>query len=190
MVNQGDITRMLVALRGGDNEVMNALFAAVYDELHGIAHRKLGYLRAGETLNTTALVHEAYLKLVDQSGVSWQDRAHFFAVSAKVMRHILVDYARRRLAKKRGGDVQTIVIDDSKLGTGERASEIVALDSALSQLSELNERLSKIVELRFFGGLSVEEAAEVLKVSPRTVKRDWRKARAFLYQALAEEGLV
>ncbi len=175
---------MLGALRRGNSDAMDLLFSAVYDELHRIAHRRLNRLSPGSTLNTTALVHEAYLKLVDHAGVSWQDRSHFFAVAATAMRQILVDFARKRLAQKRGSGEQTIVLDDIQLATGERATELIALDAALSELAVLDERLSRIVELRFFGGLSVEETAEVLSLSARTVKRDWRKARALLYQAL------
>ncbi len=184
MQNQAEITKILGDLRRGNSDAMDLLFSAVYDELHRIAHRRLNRLRPGSTLNTTALVHEAYLKLVDHTDISWQDRAHFFAVSATAMRQILVDFARKRLAQKRGSGEQTIVLDDLQLATGERATELVALDAALSELAVLDERLSKIVELRFFGGLSVEETAGVLSLSARTVKRDWRKARAFLYRAL------
>ncbi len=184
MQNQAEITKILGALRRGSDDAMDLLFSAVYDELRRIAHRRLNHLRPGSTLNTTALVHEAYLKLVDHAGISWQDRAHFFAVAATAMRQILVDFARKKLAQKRGSGEQTIVLDDLQLATGERATELVALDAALSELAALDERLGKIVELRFFGGLSVEETAGVLSLSARTVKRDWRKARAFLYRAL------
>ena len=166
---------------------MDRILPLVYDELHAMAHRQLGRRRPGQTLNTTALVHEAYVKLVDQPQMQdgWNDRNHFLSVAAIAMRHILVDYARRRAAKKRGGNEKPVLFDEGELGVEGRVEEILALDEALTQLAELNERLAKIVELRFFGGLKVDEISDVLDVSVRTVKRDWRKARAFLYNALA-----
>ena len=182
-----EITQLLVRLRDGDAEVMDALFPLVYGELRSMAHRQLGYRRTGQTINTTALVHEAYLKLVDQTQVTWESRNHFFGVAAKAMRHILVDYARRRNAQKRGGGQQHTLLDEADIRVEAQAGELLALDDALTQLAALNERLSQIVELRFFGGMTVEETAAALDISERTVKRDWRKARAFLYQALTEK---
>jgi RNA polymerase sigma factor (TIGR02999 family) len=181
----GEITQLLAAARRGEPAVVDRLLPLVYRELHAVAHRQLRHQRPGQTLNTTALVHEAYLKLVDQTRADYQDRGHFLAVAAVAMRHILVDYARRRAAKKRGGDEQQVTLDDARLGIDARAFEILALDQALTSLAHVDERLSKLVELRFFGGLSVEETAVTLGVSERTVKRDWRKARAFLYRALS-----
>jgi len=185
----GEITGLLVAARQGDSDAASRLMALVYDELRVMARRQLRGRRPGQTLTTTALVHEVYLKLVDQNGLPWQDHSHFFSVASIAMRHILVDSARRRIAKKRGGEDVRIPLDELRLGGGEpdaeaRAVEILAIDRALTGLAELNERLSQLVELRFFAGLTEEEAAEVMGTSERTVRRDWRKARAFLFQAL------
>lgn len=184
MPGPGDITQLLVAAREGERSAMDELFPLVYDKLHGMAHGRLRRRSPGQTLNTTALVHEAYLKLVDQTRARWNDRNHFLAVASVAMRHILVDYARRRTAGKRGGPERDVTLDDMQPGVIARADEILAIDQALGSLAELNERLARLVELRFFGGLSVAETAEVLEVSERTVKRDWRKARAFLYRML------
>jgi RNA polymerase sigma factor (TIGR02999 family) len=181
---QGDITQLLVAIRRGDAHAMDDLWPMVYDELRAIAHRRLRGQPADRTLNTTALVHEAYLKLIDQTQVQWQDRTHFLSVAAVAMRHILVDGARRRAAKKRGGEDQRVAFDEDQLRVETRATEILAIDQALRALEELDERLCRLVELRFFVGLTVEEVAEAMDVSQRTVKRDWRKARAFLYSTL------
>ena len=179
-----EITRLLVSIRGGDRGALNALLPLVYRELHGMAHRALGPGSQDATLNTTALVHEAFLRLHDQAGLSLQDRKHFFSVAAIAMRQIVIDHARRRAARKRGGGVRPISLEDVDVPVDDGAEELLALDDALSRLSTLDERMGRVVELRFFGGLSVEEAAEVLDVDPRTVKRDWRKARAILYAAL------
>lgn len=186
----GEITRLLAAARQGDESAMNRLVALVYEELRAMARRQLRQRRPGQTLTTTALVHEAYLRLVDYSGATWEDRSHFFSVAALAMRHLVVDSARRRMAKKRGGEDVRISFDELRPGGGEepgaeaRAVEVLDLDRALTSLGALDERLSKLVELRFFAGLTEEEAARVTGTSERTVRRDWRKARAFLYQAL------
>lgn len=185
---KGDITQLLIAFRQGDRGAMDQIFPLVYDELRVLARGQLSRRRGGNTLNTTALVHEAYLKLIEQSRADWNDRAHFRAVAAVAMRHILVDYARRRGAVKRGGEAHQTLADDNKLGLEVRVEEILAIDEALDALAELNERLAKLVELRFFGGLTVEETAEAMGTSERTVKRDWRKARAFLFDLLKGEG--
>lgn len=184
-VDRGEITRLLHAFRDGDRGAIDALFPMVYDELRMAAHRQLRRRRAGHSLDTTALVHDAFLKLVDQKQADWKDRQHFMAVSATAMRHILVDYARRRAAQKRGGDEQRVTFDEGILQVQSKALEVLALDEALEALAKLNTRLSQLVELRFFAGMSVEEVAEHFGVSDRTVKRDWRKARAFLHQVLA-----
>ncbi len=183
-----EITRLLASLSDGASNQRERLFQAIYDELCGIAHRQLNQRRSGQTLNTTALVHEAYLKLVDQTQVTWESRNHFFGVAATAMRHILVDRARRRKALKRGGGAAHTLLDEAggMLDVDTRSEEILALDQALVQLATLDARLSQVVELRFFGGLSVEETAAVLDMSARTVKRDWRKARAILYSTLQE----
>jgi RNA polymerase sigma factor (TIGR02999 family) len=170
-------------------EVLDALFPLAYEELHALAHRQLGRMRPGETLCTTALVHEAYLKLVEQSGHTFNDRRHFFRGAALAMRHIVVDYARQRSAQKRGGGATWTLLeemDGTAVPVEAQAATLVALDDALTRLSRLDERLVRVVELRFFGGLSVEETAEVLDVSTATVKRDTRAARAFLVHAISE----
>ena len=191
MSNDHDITGLLMAWRSGDEKALDQLFPRVYDELRHIAHRHLGRERGGHTLGTTALVNEAYLKLVDQTRAQWSDRAHFFAVAARVMRRILVDYARRHQAQKRGGAAQPVSLGDEAIGNAsrvadERADMLLALDEALTRLAELDERLSRVVECRFFGGLTEEETAEALSVTARTVRRDWVKAKVWLHQALRE----
>jgi RNA polymerase sigma factor (TIGR02999 family) len=181
----GPVTQLLAQARGGDRGAMDRLFALVYEELRAHAHRRRLFQGGGDDLlNTTALVHEAYLKMTEPASLSYQDRAHFFAVAARAMRQILVDAARRRKALKRGGGVSVEALDEASIGTDDHATELLALDVALTQLAVFDDRLSRLVELRFFAGLSVEETAEVLELSPRTVKRDWRKARALLYDAL------
>jgi RNA polymerase sigma factor (TIGR02999 family) len=186
-----DITGLLLAWRSGDQDALDQLFPRVYEELRHIAHRRLGHEREDHTLGTTALVNEAYLKLVDQTRVQWSDRAHFFAVAARVMRRILIDYARRHHARKRGGDVAPVTLDDEALANAtlvadQRAEMLLALDEALTRLAELDERLSRVVECRFFGGLTEEETAQALSVTARTVRRDWVKAKGWLHQALRE----
>jgi RNA polymerase sigma factor (TIGR02999 family) len=180
-----ETTQLLRAWAGGDRAALEQLTPRVYHELRRIAGHLMRDERPGRTIQTTALVHEAYLKLIDVTNVDWQHRAHFFAVSAQVMRHILLDRARRRVAAKRGGQMPRVNLDDlPNLGSG-RARELIALDDALNALEKLDPRKARVIELRFFGGLSVEETAEVLKVSQDTVMRDWRLARAWL---LAELG--
>jgi RNA polymerase sigma factor (TIGR02999 family) len=178
------ITDLLLQASGGDAAAIDRLLPVVYDQLHRIAHRALQGERSGHTLGTTGVVHEAYLKLVDQTRVGWRDRAHFFAVAALAMRRILVDYARRHRRAKRGGGASVVTLDEGVVSLDERAENLVALDEALTRLSELNPRLSRVVECRFFGGLTEEEIAEALGVTTRTVKRDWAKARGWLYQEL------
>ena len=179
-----EVTHLLAAYSAGDRGAIDRLFPLVYQELQACAHRQLARRSAGETLNTTALVHEAYLKLTASDRQTYNDRVHFFAVAASAMRQILVDYARRAGAGKRGGGMRELSLDPAELASAGRADELVALDEALTQLATLDPRLARTVELRFFGGLSVEETADALGTSPRTVKRDWRKARALLYDAL------
>ena len=183
MPDENEITSLLAAMRAGDATAMDRLFPLVYREFHERAHRQLAHRRPGDTLSTTALVHETYLKLVGSTNQSYNDRIHFFAVASRAMRQILVDYARRASAHKRGSG-QVVTLESEAIGNPDRAEELVALDEGLEQLERLDPRLVRIVELRFFGGLSVEEAADALGISPRTVKRDWQKARAFLYHAI------
>ena len=182
--SSGEITERLLALRGGDREALNQLVPLVYERLRAMAHSRLAGRGPGASLDTTALVHEAYLRLVDQSKVEWRDRSHFFAVAATAMRQIVVDRARRRRAAKRGLGVRPAFLDENVAGVDPRTEEILALDQALGSLASLSERMVKMVELRFFAGLSIEETAEVLGLDARTVNRDWRVARALLYRAL------
>jgi RNA polymerase sigma factor (TIGR02999 family) len=172
---------LLIQLTDGNRAVLNELLPLVYGELRSLAANYLRRERSGHTLQPTALVHEAYLRLVDQNQVRWQNRAHFFGVAAQMMRRILVDHARGHNAGKRGSDFQKLSLDENIDVSGERAADIVALDDALRELAVIDEQKSRIVELRFFGGLSVEETAEVLGVSAPTVKRQWRMAKAWLY---------
>jgi RNA polymerase sigma factor (TIGR02999 family) len=180
----GEITALLRQVGAGNGDAFERLVAITYREMRDRAHRQLSRARPGETLSTTALVHEAFLKLADSGRLSLRDRSHFYAVAARAMRQIIVDYARRASAKKRGGERRQALIDPADLAMPLRADELVMLDEALHDLARLSERLSLVVELRFFAGLSVEETAQLLDSSPRTVKRDWQKARAFLYEAI------
>lgn len=180
MSNQ-EITRLLLDASGGNRQALDKLMPLVYDELQRLAHHHLQHERPGHTLNTTALVHEAYLILVDQTRVQWQDRSHFFAVASMAMRRILVNYARDRSRQKRGGGTPKLALDDAPaLMSEERAEEIVVLDEALDRLADINERAARVVECRFFGGLTIDETARALATSPTTVKRDWRLAKTWL----------
>ena len=180
------ITRMLGELSSGNRDVLDDLIPLVYKNLHRIARRQLGRERQGHTLNATALVHEAYLKLVDQNRVNWRNRAHFFAIAAQSMRRILINYAHERKAQKRGGDQVIVTFVEESVPRETRAEELIALDEALTRLAKMNERQSKVVECWFFGGLTHEEIAEVLGVSLPTVRRDWRLARAWLIRELKQ----
>ncbi len=183
-----DITELLAAWGGGDQDAFERLVPLVYAELKRIARRHMFREAEGHVLQTTALVHEAYMKLVSSPGVKWQDRAHFFAVSSQQMRHILVDAARSRLRMKRGGEALTVSLDDAPMLSSSRAAEFVALDDALNELAALDPRRSRVVEMRYFGGMSVEETAAVLNLSPATVLRDWKAAKAWLYTQLNRTG--
>jgi RNA polymerase sigma factor (TIGR02999 family) len=182
-----EVTKLLLAWSNGDQAALDKLVPLVYEELHRLAHHYISRERSGYTLQTTALVHEAYLRLVDARRVPWQNRAHFFAVAAQSMRRILVDLARARFNLKRGGRAQRVSLDDALVATPERGDDLLALDEALGRLATLNPRQSEVVELRYFGGLTEEEVSEVLKVSPRTVRTDWSLARAWLYRELNME---
>ncbi len=181
---RSQVTQLLHGARGGDHGAFDRLLPLIYDELRAIARRQLRREQIGHTLRSTALVHEAYLKLVDQAGVEWRDRAHFFGIAARAMRQVLIDYARRRGAEKRGGDVVRTTLSDQELALDVPLEELLALDDALTRLAEVDERLRQVVEYRFFGGMPEEEIAEVLGVSTRTVQRDWLRARAWLYAKL------
>jgi len=184
---QRQITARLIAWNSGDTGARDDVIEAVYQELRRMADRYLRFESPGHTLQPTALVHEAYLRLIDQTKVSWQNRAHFFGVAAQMMRRILVDHARTKQRDKRGGPSRKLSLDEAMDVSKERAADLVALDSALASLTEIDARKSRVVELRFFGGLSVEETAEVLAVSPQTIMRDWKLAKAWLYQELKKE---
>jgi len=179
-----DVTRLLLAWRGGDADALDTLVPLVYGELHRLAHRHMRGQRPGHPLQTTALVNEAYLRLVDSNRVRWQNRAHFFAISAGLMRRILVDTARARGALKRGGKAVHLSLDDAPGVTQALDVDVLALDDALATLAEMDARKSQVVELRYFGGLSVDETAEALEVSPETVMRDWKMAKLWLFRQL------
>lgn len=178
------ITELLVAWHAGDAEALDRLVPLIHVELRRLAHQYMAGERPGHLLQTTALVNEAYLRLVDSSRVRWQNRSHFFAVSAQVMRRILVDFARARQTLKRGGDAVHVSLDDARAISSEASAELIALDDALKTLTTFDHRKSRVIELRFFGGLTVEETAEVLNVSPITVMRDWGLAKAWLLREL------
>lgn len=175
-----DVTGLLLKWGQGDQEALSRLIPLVHQELHRIARRCMAGERVGNSLQATALVNEAYLRLVDGTAVAWHDRAHFLAVSARVMRRILVDRARARLAEKRGGQAARVTFDEALVVTDEARLDFIALDDALQALATFDERKSRVIEMRFFGGLSVEETAAVLEVSPATVMGDWRLAKAWL----------
>ncbi len=181
-----NVTELLTAWSGGDEAALEKLVPLVYQELHRTAHRYMVRERSGHTLQTTALINEVYTRLVDLQGMSWQNRNHFFGICANLMRRVLTDFARSRRFHKRGGNAIHVAFDEAMFGGLERAAGIVALDDALTALAAIDGRKSRVVELRFFGGLSVEETAQVLNVSPETVMRDWRLAKVWLFRELSE----
>ena len=182
-----EITQLLQAWRQGDERALEKLTPQVYRELHRAAKRCMARERDGHTLQTTALINELYLRLSDLKLIDWQNRAHFFALCARQMRRILTDQARARQSHKRGGGVEPVLFDEALMVAPETSTDLVAVDDALNRLAKVDERKSQVVEMRFFGGLSVEETAEVLKVSPDTVMRDWRLAKAWLLRELSGE---
>jgi RNA polymerase sigma-70 factor (ECF subfamily) len=190
MSDAHSVTQLLEQWNHGDREALDKLMPLIYEELHKMAKRYMSQQNPGHTLQTTALIHEAYLRMVKQKEKHFQNRAHFFGVAAQAMRHILVDYARARQAGKRGGGVRPVSLEEAALVSPERAGELVAFDEALKELEELSQRQSRVVELRYFGGLSVDETATVLKVSPETVMRDWTMAKTWLHRALSPAGEV
>ena len=181
------VTDLLIEWGKGDQDALNQLMPLVYDELHRLASRYLRHERPGHTLQTTALVHEAYLKLVDQRNANWQNRVHFFAAAAQMMRRILVDYARSRRAFKRGGDYLRLSLDEAAISSEEKDADLLALNEALNTLAAIDAQQSRVVELRVFGGLTVEETAEALGISPRTVKREWSMAKAWLHRQIKNQ---
>jgi RNA polymerase sigma factor (TIGR02999 family) len=180
------VTQLLLAWGEGEDGALEALTPIVYDELRRLARRALAGERSAPTLQATALVHEAFIRLVDVHRVRWQNRAHFYAVAAKLMRRVLVDLARTRLAQKRGGRAKKVTLDEALLVSNGHSGQVIAIDDALRQLARVDARKAQVVELRFFGGLSVDESAEVLKVSPETVMRDWKMAKVWLLRELSE----
>ncbi|HVF23082.1 MAG TPA: sigma-70 family RNA polymerase sigma factor [Pyrinomonadaceae bacterium] len=185
---QHEITQLLAEWREGNQSALDELYPLVYDELHRLARRYMSRERAGHTLQTTALINEAYVRLVDQKNVVWANRAHFFAISAQIMRRILIDHARRHAYAKRGGGARPVTLDEAANITPGIGSDLLRLDEALKSLAEMDPRRSQVVELRYFGGLNNEEIAGVLHVSENTVTRDWNMARAWLYQQLTESA--
>src|SRR5437016_164921 len=180
-----EVTQLLINWSKGDKAALEKLAPLVHSELRRLARRYLGREHPGHTLQTSALINEAYIRLIDQDSVQWQNRAHFFAVAAQVMRHILVDHARAHLYGKRGAGAQHVPLDEVAVVSQERAAELVALDDALTSLAKIDERKGKIIELRLFGWLSVDETAEVMNVSPVTVMREWRAAKAWLHREVS-----
>ena len=183
-----EVSQLLLDWGNGDRAALDKLIPVVHQELHRLAHHYMRQERAGHTLQTTALVDEAYMRLADYKRMRWQSRAHFFAVAAQVMRRILVEHARSRDSAKRGGGAQKLELDEAAVVSEGRSAEVIAVDEALTDLEAWDSRKGRIVELRFFGGLNIEETAEVMKVSPTTVQREWRAAKAWLYRALSEGG--
>jgi len=186
--SSNQVTQLLVRWRDGDRQALEALMPLVYDELRRLAHHYLRQERADHTLQSTALVHEAYMRLAGQNPPQWQNRAHFFGIAARVMRQILVEYARARGAAKRGGGACRLVLDEAMGLPQQPEVDVVELDQALTDLANFDEQQSRIVELRFFAGLTIEDTSEVLGISPATVKRDWVTARAWLYRAMTGDA--
>jgi len=185
---QHEITQLLAEWREGNQSALDELYPLVYDELHRLARRYMSRERKGHTLQTTALINEAYVRLVDQKNVQWANRSHFFAISAQIMRRILIDHARRQAYAKRGGGAQQVSLEEAATVTPDVSAELLRLDEALKSLAAMDPRRGQVVELRYFGGLSNEEIAGVLQVSENTVTRDWNMARAWLYQQLTGSG--
>ncbi|ARA93475.1 hypothetical protein AWN76_010115 [Rhodothermaceae bacterium RA] len=183
-----DVTRLLLDWSGGHREVLDRLMPLVYDELRRLARHHLRHERPDHTLTTTALVHEAYLNLIDQRQARWQNRAHFLAIAARAMRRILLQYARQRRALKRGGGLAPLPLEEHLIVAPDRLDTVIVLDEALARLEAMDERLGRVVTCRYFGGMTYEEIADVLGVSVRTVKRDWRTARAWLHRAMSDSA--
>jgi RNA polymerase sigma factor (TIGR02999 family) len=184
--NSHEVTQLLIEWSNGEKAALDKLMPLIYDELRRLAHHYMSRERPGHTLQTTALVDEAYVRLVNRQCVHWQNRAHFFAIAAHLMRSILVDHARSHAYAKRGGGARKVPLDEAMVISQDRAAEVVALDDALEQLTRIDPRQSRIVEMRFFAGLTIEETAEVLSLSPATIKREWSTAKAWLYHELSK----
>src|SRR3954447_8646621 len=185
--SQEEVTQLLLAWSNGNEAALEKLMPLVYEELRRLAHQYMRRERPGHTLQTTALVNEVYFRLIDQKRMHWQNRAHFLAIAAQLMRRVLVDHARSHQYAKRGGGAHKVSLDEGAIVAEEQAADLIALDDALLSLAAIDERKSRIVELRFFGGLSVEETAETLKTSTRTVMREWSMAKAWLYRSISDD---
>lgn len=190
MLPPEEVSQLLRNWSAGDRQALDKLIPLVYQELRGLAHHYMRQERVGHTLQTTALINEAYMRLADYKRMRWQTRAHFFAVAAQVIRRILVEHARSRKYAKRGGGAQRVSLEEVAIVSRDRSAEVIAVDEALTELEAWDSRKCKIVELRFFGGLSIEETAEALKISTTTVEREWRSAKAWLYREISEGGRV
>lgn len=186
--HRGEITRQLISIKDGDKEAYQKLYGLVYDHLRNIAIRELNRESGMHTLGKTDLVHESFIKLIDQSTIDWQDRRHFFGISARAMRQILIDYARKKMAKKRGGDVSHLTLNEDIMKSSMQAEELIEINDGLEELRKVDERLAEVVDLRFFSGLPIEEIAELMDSSRSTIHRDWIKARAWLYTYLKEQN--
>lgn len=184
MDNKKRITKLLIKVQKGEKESYDLLFSVVYDRLKDIARHHLVQEHSDHTLSKTALVHEAYMKMIDQSEIEWQDRAHFYAIASRCMRQILVDYARRKTAEKRGGNVHRVTLEEDEIDLARHSEELIELNDLIDKLSEFDERKSRIVEMRFFGRMTIREISEILGVSTRTIDRDWLKARTWLHKEL------
>jgi RNA polymerase sigma factor (TIGR02999 family) len=184
----GEVSVLLAAWTNGNEAARDELIPLIYDELRRLAGRHMAQERSDHSLQATALVHEVYVRLTDQRQVHWQNRAHFFALASRLMRRILVDHARARQSAKRGGDARHVSLDEAMVVSEETAADLVALDAALTRLAAMDSRKCEVVELRYFGGLTLEEVAEVLKISPITVRRDWSTAKAWLYRDIGAAG--
>jgi RNA polymerase sigma-70 factor (ECF subfamily) len=182
-----EVTQLLVEWSNGDKSALDKLMPLIYEELKRLAHHYMSRERPGHTLQTTAVVNEAYMRLINRKSIHWQNRAHFFAIAAQSMRSILVDHARSHAYAKRGGGAHKITLDEAMIVSQQKAAEVLALDDALKELAALDPQQTRVVELRFFGGLTIEETAEVLHLSPATIKREWQTAKAWLYHELAKE---
>lgn len=187
--NSHEVTQLLISWSDGDKSALDKLMPLIYRSLQKIAHLHLNRERSSHTLQTTALVHEAYMKMIDQNSVHWKNRSHFFAIASQAMRRILIDYARRQIAEKRGGEGEKISLDDIDVASINPDQNLLALDEALNELEKIDPEQTRIIELRYFGGLTVDETAEVLQISPRTVAREWAMARAWLYRNLTDEKI-
>lgn len=188
MENKNNITRLLVDIRSGDTEAYNTLFSIVYDQLREMAryHLRSRGMNRNQTISKTSLVHEAYLKLIDYRESEWENRAHFYAVASQCMRHILVDFSRKKTAEKRGGKLQNLTLQEDELNIEKHAEKLIDLNRLIDEMAEFDERKSRIVEMRFFAGMTIPEISEVLNVSPRTVDRDWLKARTWLLNEMKQ----